>query len=504
MKNRKLTLLVVLATVLSEAFILDSKALGQTGETHDIVLLGGRVMDPESGLDAVLNVGIRGDRVVEISERTLQGKEVINASGLVVAPGFIDPHAHGQTNRANEFQAHDGVTTALELESGETFLRQWLAGRSGNAVINFGASVAHGGLRWLAMERYAAQARRVDRILEKDDPNDRRLGETLREVEEARYYTLNERETTALMKRLQAGLEAGGLGIGVPVGYYPEASRDELFRVYALAATQQVPIFTHVREISIAGIQEAISNAAVTGAALHIVHINSMALGEIEVALSMVAAAQAQGLDITTEVYPYTAGSTSLESAIFDEGWRERLSISYQDLTWIASGERLTEETFKKYRKQGGTVIIHMMKPQWIEAGIRSPVTMIGSDGMPYAPGAHPRSAGTFSRVLGRYVREQNTLELMTALGKMTILPAKRLEGVAPLMHLKGRIQVGCDADITIFDPEQIIDTANFEEDLSFSEGIHHVLVNGTFVVKDAKTVSDSHPGRPILGKYRR
>ena len=504
MKNRKLTLLFALATLLSSVMLEGSATWAQTAETYDIVLQGGRVMDPESGLDAVLNVGVRGDRIAEISEQTLLGREVLNASGLVVAPGFIDLHAHGQTNRANEFQAHDGVTTALELESGKAFLRQWLELRSGNAVINFGASVAHGRLRWMAMERYAQQARQAERIVSREGLDNRRLGKVLSEVREARYHTLNEREIEDLIKRLQAGLEAGGLGIGVPVGYYPETSRDELFRVYALAATQQVPIFTHVREISIAGIQEAISNAAITGAPLHIVHMNSMALGKIEVALEMVAAAQRQGLDITTEVYPYTAASTSLESAIFDEGWRERLSISYGDLQWIATGERLTEETFNKYRKQGDTVIIYMMKPEWIEAGIRSPVAMIGSDGMPYSPGAHPRSAGTFSRVLGRYVREQNTVGLMTALGKMTILPARRLEGVAPSMHLKGRMQVGCDADITVFDPDQIIYTANFEDDLSFSEGIHHVLVNGTFVVKDGQTVSGSHPGRPVLGRYRR
>ena len=504
MKNRKLTLLFALATLLSGVMLEGSATWAQTAETYDIVLQGGRVMDPESGLDAVLNVGVRGDRIAEISEQTLRGREVLNVSGLVVAPGFIDLHAHGQTNRANEFQAHDGVTTALELESGKAFLRQWLELRSGNAVINFGASVAHGGLRWMAMERYADQARRVERMEGRDDFNHRRLGRVLSEVREARYHALNAGEIKDLIKRLQAGLGAGGVGIGVPVGYYPGASRDELFRVYALAAAQQVPIFTHVREISIAGIQEAISDAAVTGAPLHIVHMNSMALGKIAVALEMVAAAQKQGLDITTEVYPYTAASTSLESAIFDEGWRERLSISYGDLQWIATGERLTEETFNKYRKQGGTVIIYMMKPEWIETGIRSPMVMIGSDGMPYSPGAHPRSAGTFSRVLGRYVREQNTVGLMTALGKMTILPARRLEGVAPSMHLKGRMQVGCDADITVFDPDQIIDTAKFEDDLSFSEGIHHVLVNGTFVVKVGQTVSGSHPGRPVLGKYRR
>ena len=503
-RDRLLTFLLAVATLLPGALAVGSKAHAQTAETYDIVLQGGRMMDPESGLDAIRNVGIRDDRIVEISEITLRGQEVVNASGLVVAPGFIDPHAHGQTNRANEFQAHDGVTTALELETGKAFLRQWLARRNGNAVINFGASVAHGALRWMAMERYAEQARQAERIVRREGRDVRRRGVGFAKVRKARYQTLNAGETAALIERLQAGLEAGGLGIGVPVGYYPAATRDELFRVYAFAAEKEVPVFTHVREISIAGIQEAISNAAVTGAPLHIVHLNSMALGDIEVALAMVAAAQEQGLDITTEVYPYTAASTSLESTIFDEGWRERLSISYRDLQWIATGERLTEETFKKYRKQGGTVIIHMMKPEWIEAGIRSPVAMIGSDGMPYAPGAHPRSAGTFSRVLGRYVREQNAVGLMTALGKMTILPARRLEGVAPSMHLKGRMQVGCDADITVFDPDQIIDTANFEDDLSFSEGIHHVLVNGTFVVKDGQTVSGSHPGRPVLGRYRR
>ena len=175
-------------------------------------------MDPESGLDAIRNVGIRGDRIVEISENALRGEETVDASGLVVAPGFIDPHAHGQTNRANEFQAHDGVTTALELESGKAFLREWLALRRGNAVINFGASVAHGGLRWMAMERYADQARLVDRRVRKGDGDYRRLLEIASQVEGARHHTLNKGEMAALLKRLRAGLEAGGLGIGVPVG----------------------------------------------------------------------------------------------------------------------------------------------------------------------------------------------------------------------------------------------------------------------------------------------
>ena len=290
----------------------------------------------------------------------------------------------------------------------------------------------------------------------------------------------------------------------MPVGYYPGATREEIFRVYAFAAERDAPVFTHVRDVALDAIQEAIADAAVTGAPLHIVHLNSMTLGDIGVALEMVASAQRRGLDITTEVYPYTAASTGLASTLFDPGWQERMGISYNDLQWVETGERLTEETFATYREEGGTVIIHLMKPEWIEERVRSPVTMIGSDGMPYAPGAHPRSAGTFARVLGRYVREAGALTLTDALAKITLRPAQRLEDIAPSMRLKGRLQVGCDADITVFDPDTIIDTATFEADLSFSEGVHHVLVGGTFVVKDGETVTGVYPGRPVLGRYRR
>lgn len=211
-----------------------------------------------------------------------------------------------------------------------------------------------------------------------------------------------------------------------------------------------------------------------------------------------------KGFDISTELYPYTAASTSLQSAMFDEGWQQRLGISYGDLQWVATGDRLTKETFDAYRKTGGVVIIHVMKPEWIKTGIAAPGVMIGSDGMTYAKLAHPRTAGTFSRVLGKYVREDKVIDLMTAIEKMTLLPAKRLENIAPSMRFKGRIQVGADADITIFNPNTIIDKATFEKGLEFSAGIEYVMVNGTFVLKNGKTVSTVFPGQAVYGKFKK
>ena len=475
----------------------------------DLVLIGGRVMDPETGLDATRNVGIRGDRIVEISELPIAAARSIDVSGLIVAPGFIDLHAHGQTNAANEYQAHDGVTTALELESGVYPLTHWLDSRRGNALVNYGATASHSAARAQAMQKYALKLTELQRLLaqkgDREDASDA-LDEFLRtEFAASVYDSLSSSEIPRMNLALQRELEAGALGVGLLVGYQPGATREEIFGLFEFAGEIQAPIFVHVRDPGIPGIQEVIANAAVTGAPLHIVHVNSMALGDIALAIDLVEAAQARGHDITTELYPYTAGSTSLESALFDEGWQQRLgNIGYADIQWQDTGERLTADSFERYREEGGVVIIHMMREEWIDAGIARESVMIASDGMPYAPGAHPRSAGTFSRVLGRYVRERGALNLMSALQKMTLMPADRLADIAPAMRLKGRLQVGADADITIFDAGRIIDTATFEADLSFSRGVEYVLVNGTLVVDAGQSVANVFPGRAIIGKYKR
>ena len=476
-----------------------ASAFAQMTERYDIVLSGGRVMDPETGLDAIRNVGIKGSEIAAISEESLEGDMVIDVSGLVVAPGFIDLHAHGQSNLANEFQAHDGVTSALELEEGMPDLATFISSRRGDAILNFGATISHGMSRTWVMPEYSEPLAQAMKLLE-EGAEGPELIEMYNELMRSAYAKLELFDD--LTDRLGQGLRDGALGIGMAHQYYPGATYTEIFRVFQMAAEWRAPIFTHVRDMTIDAMQEVIANAAMTGAPLHIVHANSSSLWNIPVTLEMIGAAQQRGLDITTEAYPYTAASTTLQSAIFDDGWQEKLQISYQDLQLQDTGERLTEESFATHRAQGAVVIIHMMEPEWIAQAISTPFVIVASDGMPYAPGAHPRSAGTFSRVLGRYVREQKLISLMDALGKMTLMPARRLEDNAPQMRRKGRLQVGCDADITAFDPDRIIDTANFQDDLSFSEGIHHVLVNGTFVVRDTQTVEGARPGRPVLGRY--
>ncbi|MDP4711114.1 MAG: amidohydrolase family protein [Saprospiraceae bacterium] len=472
-------------------------------QVYDIVLKGGRVMDPETGLDAIRNVGITGDRIAAISEADLVGKTVLDVSGHVVAPGFIDLHVHGMTNDAHRYQARDGVTTALELEGGLPFFAKAMAEKEGKTLVNYGASAAQANLRAMAMRGYAPYVAQIKAILAKPEYDQTELDKIAINMGRAAYQAMDDAEIKDMMGLLEAELEAGALGIGVPVGYYPGSTRGEIYRVYELAAQKNVLVYSHTRGFGLPGIQEALANAAAAGAPLHIVHLNSLSLGEIDVALDMIASAQQQGINVTTELYPYTAASTSLESALFDEGWQESLQITYGDLQWEATGERLTEQTFQEYRKKGGIVIIHMMKPEWISKGIASPVTMIASDGMPYAPGAHPRTAGTFSRVLGKYVREEQTIGLMEALAKMTLMPAKRMELVAPAMRGKGRLQVGADADITVFDPNKITDKATFKG-LEYSEGIPYVLVNGTAVVREGELVEGVFPGKAVMGKYKR
>ena len=500
-------------------FILIKLAIVTIGlsQTYDIVIKQGRVIDPETNLDQICNIGIIGNQISDITKKSINGKVVINAKGLVVSPGFIDLHAHGQTNSAHRYQLKDGVTTALEMESGVAFIERWIEAKKGKSLVNFGATAPHGFLRSIAMNKNNITANQLidyfsknkmkleDSTSDKSKPSkeDEKLKKLFNNLSSSNYESQTHSETEKTKDLIKNYMEKGALGIGLPVGYYLGASAGEIFEIYKLAKTLDVTVYTHTRGFGMPGIQEAMAAASTAGASVHIVHANSMSLGEIETTLSMVESAQENGLDITTEVYPYTAASTSLESILFDEGWKETLNISYNDLQWEKTGERLNKKTFYDYRKKGGVVIIHMMKPEWIKIGVSHPVTIIASDGMPYSPGAHPRTAGTFSRILGKYVREEKILDLITALKKMTIMPAKRLEKIAPSMARKGRLQIGADADITIFNPNTIIDKADFSG-LKYSEGVETVIIDGKIIVKEGRIIENVFPGKPILSKYKK
>jgi N-acyl-D-aspartate/D-glutamate deacylase len=449
---------------------------GQT-QTFDLVIRNGRVIDPGSGLDAIRNIGLRGGRIEEISRNDLGGREVIDATGLVVAPGFIDLHAHGQDPFSSRLQALDGVTTALELEAGVFPVTQWYAEREGRAAINFGATVSHG---------------RVRKSVLGDD----------RSV----YGVASDEQMREMESRIGLGLDQGSLGIGFGIAYTPGASREEIYRMFKVAAREGVVNFVHVRFAgqiepgsAVEAVKEMIANSAATDAPVHIVHIGSSGLRQVPLLLEMIETARSKGLDITTEVYPYTAASTGIQAAIFDPGWRERLGADFGDIEWVASGERMTEDSFNRYREQGGTIIAHIIPEETVETALAHPLVMVASDGVGFVNGrAHPRGAGSFSRVLGRYVRERNVLSLMDALGKMTIMPARRLEDAVPQMRTKGRIRVGADADITIFDSNTVLDRATFAEPAQGSAGIIHVIVGGTSVVRDTEFVENAFPGRAV------
>lgn len=453
-------------------------------EIYDVVIRNGRVTDPESGLDAVRNVGLTAGKIRAISASPLNGKSTIEAKGLVVAPGFIDLHEHGQTDAKYRYQAHDGVTTSLELERGTDDVDGWYAAREGKSLINFGVSIGHIPVRMKVMH----------------DPG------TFLPVGDAAHREATPEELAEIERGIETGLQRGALAVGMGIAYTPAATRWEILQVFRSATKYQASVHVPLRyaglkepETGLAGLQEVVADAAVTGAPLHVVHITSMGLKDTPQLIAMVEAAQKRGLDVTTECYPYTASSTGLESAIFDEGWQERLGITYNDLEWSTTGERLTPETFAKYRKQGGNVVIFDIPEDAARTAVENPMVMIASDGIwTDGPNIHPRGQGTYSRVLGYYVREEKALDLMTALRKMTLMPAQRMEKRATAFRDKGRIRVGADADITVFDPEKVIDKATYENPLLYSEGIQFVLVNGTLVLKDGKLLEGIFPGQAV------
>jgi dihydroorotase len=438
-------------------------------------------MDPESKLDAVRHVGIRAGRIETISETPLQGTRVIEARNHVVSPGFIDLHEHGQQEESYAMMVRDGVTSAFELEVGTADVGAWYAARQAGQIVNYGAAVGHIPARMKVL----------------GDP-----GKGLLPAGIGGSGHANEAQMAAMEAILREGLAQGAVAVGFGSAYTPGAPMTEIERMFRVAAAGGASAHIHMRG-NVNGLKQTLAAAKSAGAALHIVHVNSSAGDEIDQFLATIQAARDAGQDVTTEAYPYGAGMTEIQSALFDD-WQKWPDERFALHQLVSTGERLTRATFGKARAAGGTVIIHGRSEAQTRAAIASPLSIIASDGFIENGRGHPRTSGTYAKVLGKYVREEHALGLMDALDRMTLMPARRLERRTPAMLSKGRVKVGADADLTIFDPATVIDRSTYEDASIPSAGIPCVVVGGQVVV-DNGIVTTARPGRgvraPVTGK---
>ena len=194
--------------------------------TYDIVLAGGRVIDPETKLDTIKNVGIINNRIAQISSEPLKGKEIIKVTGLVVAPGFIDLHVHGRTNQEQEYQLHDGLTTALELEWGIELLDKWYASRKDKALINYGASVCWPFERFRAIGNFKKEEDELSQDMVNGQSG---LQTLLNKLKPASLYEPFAGQIDKTLEYIKQSLADGGIGIGIPVAYVPGQNLKNFF-----------------------------------------------------------------------------------------------------------------------------------------------------------------------------------------------------------------------------------------------------------------------------------
>ena len=437
-------------------------------------------MDPQTGYDAVANVGLLGNRIALITDDDITGRTTIDARNLVVAPGFIDVLSYEPNSYGVWYKLGDGVTTNLGMHGIKTPVdaKGFISTYSGKNAppINFGGAFS---TQWyrdsIGIKGTASPAQR-----------------------------------SRLENDLRNQLEAGWIGLSIDPEYAPSIDFNEYVSLARVAQEAQMPLFTHIRyssptppgKSSLDAVDEVLKVARETGVALHIDHIPSMATHVMPEAIQKIEDARREGLDITGCFYPYTFWGTYLGSARFAGDWQSRFRISYNDLQLAGSSERLTPESFKRYQAQNKLVVAYAIPQEDVNAAVSVPWSMVGSDAIPESSNNnHPRGSGCFARLLGPYVRDLGVLSLMDALAKCTILPAQRLDTRVPMLARKGRLQMDADADITIFDPTTIADTSSVEKPAQMSAGIAYVLVSGA-VAKDPSGVKrDRRDGVAITGE---
>jgi N-acyl-D-aspartate/D-glutamate deacylase len=482
----------------------------------DVVLRGGRVIDPESGLDAIRDVAITGGRVAAVGTDLAAGHAEFDVSGQVVTAGFVDLHSHCYDIGSLRLQAMDGVTTALELESGVAPVRAAYASAAADGrPVNYGFSAS-----WAMARMSVLAGTRLDGSVRTFFTHSAR-------PEWQRAANRDEQEQ--ILTRLEADLADGALGIGVLAGYAPSADHGEYLRVAALAARAAMPTYTHSRDIVefrpetlVDGAEEIIRAAGETGAHMHYCHVNSTTLRHADRVLGLVERAQREGARISTEAYPYGAGMTGIGAAFLAPERLHERGLNPRNLIYAPTGEQVADAARLaelRAADPGGLAIIRQLDES--DADDRAllmryllfPGTVVASDAMPLTwtraadPEAwplprgaftHPRTAGTFARAVRMLTRDGGRVSLAEALAKCSLHPARLLEEHVPAMRRKGRLAADADADVVVFDPETISDQATYTASTRPSTGIRHVLVNGTFVVRDGQLVPGARPGRPV------
>jgi len=477
---------------------------------YDLVILNGRVMDPETNFDGIRNVGIKDGKIAVITQDKIEGKETIDATGLVVAPGFIDGHQHCIETYAYRLMLRDGRTTIMDLEVGSygPTVDKFYKMREGNSPVNFGVSVSHEFARaavldgfsdWKSMYSPDAVRSRVKQGWSVTRPTLEQGNRILAEMDE--------------------GLRQGGLGIGSTVGYMRAGvSSREIFELQRLAGKYGRYINMHFRLTpgddvqEVMGIQEMLANAAALGSPAIAAHFNNPGYNMVH---ELLVRMRKNGYNVWGEIYPYNAGSTALNAVFLEpEIWVKALGNKYEDtLQDVATGEFYTQESREEMLKKEPTraVILFKCPEEWVANWVKMKGVAIGSDGMPLIPddgltwdtpydklpNTHPRFSGSFAKVL-RLARENN-IPLMQAVSMTSYNYAKPLGDMGlKAMQLRGRMQEGMVADITMFDPATVTDNSTFAKGTLPSTGIPHVIVNGIVVMKDSEPIKRFDAGQPI------